>query len=47
MDNFLFFIWMSSLILTNYVPHFLPSSSVSLSNIILAVPMRQCLGKHS
>ena len=26
---------------------FLPSSSVSLSDFILAVPMRECLGKHS
>ena len=28
-------------------PLFLPSSSVSLSHFILAVPMRECLGKHS
>ena len=27
-------------------PHFLPSS-VSMSYFILAVPMRECLGKHS
>ena len=26
---------------------FLPSSSVSLSSFVLAVPMRECLGKHS
>ena len=26
---------------------FLPSSSVSLSYFVLAVPMRECLGKHS
>ena len=26
---------------------FCPSSSVSLSYFILAVPMRECLGKHS
>ena len=26
---------------------FLPSSSVSLSYFIIAVPMRECLGKHS
>ena len=25
----------------------LPSSSVSLSHFIFAVPMRECLGKHS
>ena len=28
-------------------PLFCPSSSVSLSYFILAVPMRKCLGKHS
>ena len=28
-------------------PLFLPSSSVSLSYFVLAVPMRECLGKHS
>ena len=28
-------------------PLFLPSSSVSLSYFILAIPMRKCLGKHS
>ena len=28
-------------------PLFLPSKSVSLSYFILAVPMRECLGKHS
>ena len=28
-------------------PLFCPSSSVSLSYFILAVPMRECLGKHS
>ena len=28
-------------------PLFLPSSSVSLSYFILAVPIRECLGKHS
>ena len=27
-------------------PLFLPSSSVSISHLILAVPMRECLGKH-
>ena len=29
------------------MPLFLPSSSVSLSYFILAVPMCECLGKHS
>ena len=28
-------------------PLFCPSSSVSLSYLILVVPMRECLGKHS
>ena len=28
------------------MPLFLPSSSVSLSYFVLAVPMRECLGKH-
>ena len=28
-------------------PLFFPSSSVSLSYLILAVPKRECLGKHS
>ena len=28
-------------------PLFCPSSSVSLSYFVLAVPMRKCLGKHS
>ena len=29
------------------MPLFVPSSSVSLSFFALAVPMRECLGKHS
>ena len=29
------------------MPLFLPSSSVSLSYFIIAVPMRECLRKHS
>ena len=33
------------LLLSILTPLFLPSSSVSLSYFILAVPMRQCLGK--
>ena len=36
-----------TLVLSTFTPPFLPSSSVSLSYFILAVPMRKCLGKHS
>ena len=35
------------LLLSILTPLFLPSSSVSLSYFLLAVPMRDCLGKHS
>ena len=45
MDYFLFFV--PALLLSILTPFFLPSSSVSLSNFILAVPMRECMGKHS
>ena len=38
---------MSALLLSILMPLFLQSSSVSLSYFILAVPMRECLGKHS
>ena len=34
-------------LLSILLPLFLPSSSVSLSYFIRAVPMRECLGKHS
>ena len=36
-----------ALLLSILTPLFLPSSSVSLFYFILAVPMRECLGKHS
>ena len=36
-----------ALLLSTLTPLFLPSSSVSLSYFILAVFMRECLGKHS
>ena len=38
---------MTALLFTILIPLFLPSSSVSLSYFIDAVPIRQCLGKHS
>ena len=34
------------LLLSIFTPLFLSSSSVTLSYFILAVPMRECLGKH-
>ena len=43
-SGFLFCARFASFYLT---PLFLQSSSVSLSYFILAVPMRECLGKHS
>ena len=36
---------MPALLISILTPRFLPSS-VSLSYFILAVPMRECLGKH-
>ena len=36
-----------ALLLSMLTPLFLPSASVSLSYFVLAVPIRQCLGKHS
>ena len=36
-----------ALLLSILKPLFLPSSSVSMSYFVLAVPMRECLGKHS
>ena len=36
-----------ALLFSILTPLFLPSSSVSLSYFVLAVPMRECLGKHS
>ena len=36
-----------ALLLSVLAPLFSPSSSVSLSYLIFAVPMRECLGKHS
>ena len=44
-SGLLFFV--PALLLSTLTPFFLPSSSVSLSYFILAVPMRECLGKHS
>ena len=37
----------SALLLSILTPSFLPSSSDSLSYFVLAVPMRECLRKHS
>ena len=44
-SGFLFFV--PALLLSMLTTLFLPSSSVSLSYFIFAVPMRECLGKHS
>ena len=41
------FSFVFALVLSILMPLFLPSSSVSVSYFILAVPMRECLGKHS
>ena len=41
------FFFVPALLLSILTPDFLPSSSVSLSYFVLAVPMRECLGKHS
>ena len=40
-------LFVPALLLSILTPVFLPSSSVSLSYFVLAVPMRECLGKHS
>ena len=39
-------LFVPALLLSILTPLFLPSSSVSLSYFVLAVPMRECLGKH-
>ena len=39
--------FVSAVLLSTFILLFLTSSSVSLSNFYLAVPMRGCLGKHS
>ena len=39
--------FMHALLLSILTPLFLPFSFVSLSHYILAVPIRECLGKHS
>ena len=39
--------FVSALLLSILTPFFLPSSSVSLSYFVLAVPMSECLGKQS
>ena len=41
-----FLVFVPTLILSILMPLFLPASSVSLSYLILAVPMRKCSGKH-
>ena len=38
---------MSAVLLSTFILLFLPSSSVSLTNFNLAVPMRECTGEHS
>ena len=40
-------LFVPALLLSTLTPLFLPSSSVSLSYFVLAVSMRECLGKHS
>ena len=40
-------LFVPALLLSMLTPLFLPSSSVYLSYFVLAVPMRECLGKHS
>ena len=40
-------LFMPAVLFSILKPLFCPSSSVSLSYFILAVPMRECLGKHS
>ena len=40
-------LFVPALLLSMLTPLFLPSSSVSLSYFVLAVPIRECLGKHS
>ena len=40
-------LFVPALLLSILTPLFSPSSSVSLSYFVLAVPMRECLGKHS
>ena len=40
-------LFVPALILSILTPLFLPSPSVSLSYFVLAVPMLECLGKHS
>ena len=42
-----FFLFVSAVLYSMLTPLFLPFSSVSLSSFILAVPMGECLGKHS
>ena len=39
--------FVSAVLLSTFILLFLPSSSVSLSNFYLTVPMRGCLGKHA
>ena len=40
-------LFVPALLLSILTPLFLPSSSVSLSYFVLAVPIQKCLGKHS
>ena len=44
-QDLIFFV--SAVLLSTFILLFLPYSSVSLSYLNLAVPMRKCLGKHS
>ena len=41
------FFFMSAVLISSFILLFLPSSSVSLSNLNHAVPMRKCSGEHS
>ena len=41
------FFFVPALLLSILTPLFLPSSSVSLSYFVVAVPTRECLGKPS
>ena len=42
-----FFFFVPALLFSILTPLFLPSSSVSLSYFVLALPMRECLRNHS
>ena len=40
-------LFVPAVLFSTLTPLFCPSSSVSLTYFVLAVPMRECLGKHS